>query len=566
MTHWRSVLLLALVYTLSNAVKPLHIDDGAYACFAHQDAAHPLDPYGFAMFWWDTPEPANHVLAPPVLPYWWACGIRLLGETPWLWKLWLLPFAFLLAGALMTLFRRFARGLEVPLTAMTLLSPAFWPSFNLMLDIPALSLSLSAVMLFLLAWERDSVLLAALSGLVASLAIETKYTGFLAPAVMLLYAVLFGRLRLAAVALLVVVHGVVGWEFLMARLYGESHFLYAAQGGGGWLNKLVLGAPLLTIVGGIAWPVLLLALAALGTRRGVVALLAVAGLAGYTLVAVLGDGFRAAWAETPLCQQVTGRIFEPLEPEHVLYGLSGALIAAGLVWVIALLCRLPRGATWQRRRRVEWFLVLWLGLEIAGYFAMTPFPAVRRVLGILVVATLLAGRLASRTCRQPARRRLVHSVALFSALLGLGFYLLDLREAVVMQEAAETGARWAEQQGGGTIWYVGHWSFQFYGERAGMRPVVPEYTPSESGRADIPLPPPSRLRKGDWLVVPDEGVHSQNIDYSGTEGVVELRWDDWLPLRTVMCFYAGNRPLEHRPGTRPRRSVEIRRVIRDYLP
>ena len=80
MTHLRSVFLLALVYTLLNAVKPLHIDDGAYVCYAHQDAAHPLDPYGFIMFWWNAPEPANHVLAPPVLPYWWACGIRLFGD------------------------------------------------------------------------------------------------------------------------------------------------------------------------------------------------------------------------------------------------------------------------------------------------------------------------------------------------------------------------------------------------------------------------------------------------------------------------------------------------------
>src|SRR5262249_42312055 len=154
------------------------------------------------------------------------------------------------------------------------------------------ALSLAALVLFLTACDRDSVVLAVVAGLVAALAIETKYTGFLAPAIMLLYAILFRKLRLGGPALLGAAPAGGGWELLMAVLYGESHFLVAARGGGKWLDKLVLGAPLLTIVGGIAWPVLLLALAALDVRRGVLALTAGAGLAGYVLVAALGDGFR----------------------------------------------------------------------------------------------------------------------------------------------------------------------------------------------------------------------------------------------------------------------------------
>ena len=34
-----------------------------------------------------------------------------------------------------------------------------------------------------------------------------------------------------------------------------------------------------------------------------------------------------------------------------------------------------------------------LALELAGYFALTPFGAVRRVLGLTVVLTLVVGRL-----------------------------------------------------------------------------------------------------------------------------------------------------------------------------
>src|SRR5262249_52368722 len=67
------------------------------------------------------------------------------------------------------------------------------------------------------------------------------------------------------------------------------------------------------------------------------------------------------------------------------------------------LCRLPAPGRWRlawwRAGRGTWFLLLWLGLEVAGYFALSPFAATRRVLGVLVVITLLAGRLASRTRR-----------------------------------------------------------------------------------------------------------------------------------------------------------------------
>ena len=68
-THpWKALVALALLYTLLNSLKPLLIDDSAYYYYAAQLARHPFDPYGFEVFWYQAPEPANQVLAPPVLP------------------------------------------------------------------------------------------------------------------------------------------------------------------------------------------------------------------------------------------------------------------------------------------------------------------------------------------------------------------------------------------------------------------------------------------------------------------------------------------------------------------
>src|ERR1051326_1126515 len=110
--RWLAVFSLALLYTLLNCAKPLHIDDPAHYYYAEQISRHPLDPYGFSLCWYQVPEPANHILTPLVADYWWAFALRLFGERPWLWKLWLLPFSLLFVGSLYVLFRRLALGLE----------------------------------------------------------------------------------------------------------------------------------------------------------------------------------------------------------------------------------------------------------------------------------------------------------------------------------------------------------------------------------------------------------------------------------------------------------------------
>src|SRR5580704_8079734 len=130
-----------------NAIKPLHMDDGAFYANAVQSAHHPLDPYGFTAFWAQWPEPGNWAVCPPMLPYWWGLGIHLFGDWPLMWKLWLLPLVAVFVFSLHSLFRRFSPGMEMPLVWMTALSPAFLPALNLMLDIPAIALGLAAICL-----------------------------------------------------------------------------------------------------------------------------------------------------------------------------------------------------------------------------------------------------------------------------------------------------------------------------------------------------------------------------------------------------------------------------------
>jgi hypothetical protein len=583
----KSLLALAVLFTLLDAVKPLMIDDTAYRYYAVQAAEHPLDPYGFAVYWWSRPYVANEVLAPPGLAYWWAPAIRLFGEQPVLWKVWLFPFSFLFIWALHSLCRRFARGLEVLLIWMTVLSPTFLPGLNLMLDVPALALSLAALVLFIHACDRDSYALAGLAGVVAGVAAETKYTGLVVPATMLLYALAFGKLRLWPAAALLAAQIFVSWEMLIAVLYGQSHFLSASRpvttdaefwerAGLLLWEKAGLFWPLLANLAGCAPAVVLLSLVGLRARPWAVALAACMSLLGFAMVATLTADFT--------CKPVLSNspFFSPFEGppaqfnlEEVVFGVLGAagatvvgIVVGRQVW---LLNRDLSGLGRWRANRVGLFLVLWVGLELASYFALTPFPAVRRVMGVVLAGTMLAGHLASRTCRTPAQRRLLLGVSVFSGLVGLGFAGLDAWEAWTEKRLVEQAATLARAEEVDRVWFVGHWGFQYYAERAGMQPVVTWYSPGQRwylpDEGDIPLPPPSELRAGDWLVVPDWRLTQQRlvIDETRTEAVYWLSVSDPVPLRTIMCYYAGYVPLEHRSEP-TRLEVQIFRVTADWQP
>ena len=446
--------LLAALLSLLNACKPLTIDDPVYLCYAAQIAEHPTDPYGFVLFGC---ESAHHTLAPPVVPYYWAGVLRLCGDNPFIWKLAFFPFSLLFVVSLHRLFARFASGLEMPLTLMLALSPAFLPAWNLMLDVPALALSLAALVLIFHAVEHGSLSQAVLAGLIAGVATQTKYTAFVAPAVMLLYGFVFRRFGYGTLAAVVAFLVFASWEGLTAARYGESHFLlHVGQRQGGLLLKQRLILPLLGTLGGVAVWAGLLALVGLGASwRRVVFAVSVIAL-GFAVVAFVPEAYQT------LVRSSEGQSRMTLS--STIFGFFGASMVLTTLAVIRRLWQEDRSTT---TRRIEWFLLLWLILETGGYFALTPFPAARRVLGVVVIGTLLAGRLASLTCVTVERRRLVGVPVLVSVLLGLGYYAVDFRESRAQEKAARQAAHWIHQHDPqATIWFVGSQGFQYYAGRA----------------------------------------------------------------------------------------------------
>ncbi len=542
----KPLLVLALLFTLLNAFKPLCIDDALYYYHAKQISQHPLDPYGFTIFWNDRPEPAIQNLAPVMMQYWWAIAIRLFGDHPFIWKLWLLPYALLLVFSLHSLLRRFASGYEMILTSMVVISPVFLPSFNLMLDVPALALSLFAIVIFLRASERDSPSLAALAGLVAGLAAQTKYNGLVAPAVILLHSLIFRKLRLGVLAALIAGLFFVSWEGFIFLSAGRSHFLTQSQTYGS-VNLLAkyayLAWPLVTIMGAVAPFLMLIALLGLGVRKKTLSLVAALVVLGY-LALVFAPTRLQTLSRDSQTNEAT------LTLAHLIFSIYGTAFFVSVLFVIRKLLGPSEGfgafRTVWREHKTELFLVGWWTLEVVAYFGLSPIPAVRRVLALLVVSTLLIGRLAFRTVGPGSI--LLRRAAFGSMLLGLLFYAVDFRDAYVEKAAVGKSSQQIAAIGPpATTWYVARWGFQYYAERAGMKPVLPDQ---------------SDFQPGDWLVISDSIYFpkpvSAHINRYKIDPVAQVVLEDRLPLRTMLGYYNSGLPIQHHEG--PRRRVQIYRI------
>ena len=116
------------------------------------------------------------------------------GQDELLWKIWLFPFNLALTVGLWSIFHRFARGVEGLLLWLAVISPTVLPSLNLIIEVPGFALSVAATALFIRASDRRSAWGTVLAGLVCALAIQTKWTAMVTPAVFVAYALIRGRL------------------------------------------------------------------------------------------------------------------------------------------------------------------------------------------------------------------------------------------------------------------------------------------------------------------------------------------------------------------------------------
>jgi hypothetical protein len=175
------------------------------------------------------------------------------------------------------------------------------------------------------------------------------------------------------------------------------------------------------------------------------------------------------------------------------------------------------------------------------------------MLGVALASLLLCGRAAVASLGSERARRAVRGPLALGSALGLLFAAADFADAVAVRDAVARASLRLEALGAGKgprrVWYLGHWGFQFYAERAGMKAVVPGH---------------SRLRRGDWLVVP-EGVSTPAIRAPGASSRpdrIEVR--SASPWSTHPWAYMGPLPIAPRSVAQIR--VRLHPVLRAFVP
>ena len=548
---WTWVLGLALLFTLANAAKPLVIDDPVYVEYAKQIVADPGDPYGFEVLWGPRPAPAMNVVVPAGLPYWLAGAIGVVGESPITWKLMLFPYAMALVWGLSRLLARFAPGVETPLLVMTVLSPGLVPSFNLMLDVPALSLSLAALAMTVRACEsegRDAVRSAVWAGLLAGIAMQTKYTALTAPAVILVYALIAGRLRIGLLAAGLAGGLFVGWESALYTKYGVPHFLQSVQG-----VSLYGLLPLTHADRAIALVSLLGAVGSAQLLIVIVARSVTARLLGAALLAMTGTFLVPALSKAPALPLavVHDATFSVDYPELGVFFVLGLAVVAALLVAASPLVEDARGRSAGREPIAGRFLLVWLAIETLAYFVLPPYLGTRRVLPVFVVGMLICGRELAR-CRTGGRRDRRLTVAISASLVvATLFAIADIGDARARRRAVEVTAERVAAHApapDATLWFRGQWGTRYYAASLGFRPVMPGQT---------------RLREGDWLVDFTTAHRAPlRLRQTALEQVDEIETASAWPWSTIPSYYGGAAPL--RRQALAQQHVDVYRVRKGF--
>jgi hypothetical protein len=469
-----AVAVLACLVPFSG--KPFNIDDTLFVYEARQIAQHPLDPFGFKVNWYlDAIPMAYETRNPPLASYYSAAAAIFVG-----WSERALHFAFLLP-ALATIwgtYRLAQRLTSSPLLAAvaTLLTPGFLVSANsVMCDTMALALWLWAIIFWIEGFEPQKPHCLAISALLITLCALTKYFGIALIPLLAVYSLARQR-RLGSWAwyLLLPILALTGYQQWTKMVYGLRMITFAAHIATGvrqGRHASILANALvdLSFVGGCALPALTFA-PFIWPRKKILAVCVLSALAGFLIS--------------------TGRISlgETLGPSDFyrhwfLVGVQLTLFIAAGFSVMAL----AAADTWKRGDADSLLLMLW----VLGTFIFTGFVNwtinTRSVLPLIPAAGILLARRTDALSAPSMRWR--HAVLAMPLALAGAVSLWLTWADTKLADSARTAATLIEQKTieqknrnqPGTVWFMGHWGFQYYMESFGARAVVVNDPPHQSG-------------------------------------------------------------------------------------
>jgi 4-amino-4-deoxy-L-arabinose transferase-like glycosyltransferase len=464
-----AVALLACLLPFSG--KAFNVDDTLFVYVARQITKHPLDPYGFKVNWFlDAVPMAHETKNPPLASYYIAAAASFVG-----WSERALHLAFLLPALAVILgtYRLAQRFTNSPLLAATatLLTPGFLVSAtSVMCDTMMLALWLWAIIFWIEGLEPRKPHYLAISIFLITVCALTKYFG--AALILLLAAYSWARLRSLgswAWYFLLPIVILTGYQHWTKAVYGLRMISEAAHMSAGvrqarQSSALATALVDLSFVGGCTLPALTLA-PLLWARRKILVVCLLGGIAGF----LISTG-RLGLGEMLWPPDFYGHSF--------LVGIELTLFIAAGFSVLALAAT----DAWKRKDADSLLLMLW----VFGTFVFTGFLNwainARSVIPLIPAVGILLARRVDTLRTSSVRWR---PVMLVIPLAVAGAVSLWLTWAdTELANSARTAATLIEQKTRnqpGTVWFLGHWGFQYYMESFGARPVVVNDPPHRAG-------------------------------------------------------------------------------------
>jgi hypothetical protein len=429
--------------------KAFHIDDPLFLWMAQQVSQYPGDPYWFSLNWYGIAEPMFSVMQnPPLSSYYMALAATFLG-----WSELAMHGAFLVPAVAATLGTFFlARRLcDSPLLAalLTLFTPVFLVSATgVMCDVWLLALWVWSVESWLRGLERHSYRFLLLASVLAAAAALAKYFGAsLVPLLAAYTLVRDRRFTYRLLFLLIPVAVITMYEVMTKAKYGEGLFSNAmiyswkerTSSDKQLFAQFIIG---LSFTGGCLFPAVFYVLF-LKSRRVLIS--GVAIFVALLLLLYFGIGRRLA----------TGAI--AVTAEGALFATIGIGILALAVTDLA-----------QRRAADSVLLSLWV---IGTFFfaAIMNWSITSRTFLPMAPAVMIL--LLRRFKTSEARNgRTLWWPLVPAALVSLLVTTADYKLA----NTARLASSYFQNRFGtepGTVWFQGHWGFQYYMEQWRAKPV-----------------------------------------------------------------------------------------------
>lgn len=446
--------------------RAFHVDDTLFVRAAQQIVQHPFDPYGFEINWDAAPTPMSQVTEnPPLAAYYTALIGRVWGWSEPALHLGFVPVAVAFVLGTYFLARKFTRS-SLLAALCTLLSPGVLVSASsVMCDTMMLAFWVWAAYFWIEGLDSENNWLLVTSGLLTAVSALTKYFGVSLIPLLLVYTIVrYRRIRPQLLYLLIPVAAVFAYEFWTASLYGHGLLQGAAEFAqsqqtvkrGSLLGMALVG---LSYAGGCSLLGLISA-PLVWSRTQIIAGLIASGMAGLAI--------GAGWLNTGWLDIVHN--LGEAEQHSLRWFACGELILCitGGILIVGLAIK----DFWEAKTADSVFLGLWvLGTFFFAAFVNWTVNG-RSVLPLIPAAAILVSRRLDDRWVADERMLAVKVVVVLLISAGLSLWITAADSALANSERTAAALVYEKTHDkGGTVWFVGHWGFQYYLESRGIAPL-----------------------------------------------------------------------------------------------